>query len=180
VTPILPGDYHTADCYPPTAPAALTQLHTLPPTPPNQTKPNQTKPNPQVLDSINWNGLNSNYSWIPPEGAPHGSHAYIPTRQVNSWWWGNNTYNDTWDTVMVAAASNVPITMQAVPCNRAVCNGAPPGPTGNSTWKRWSDLETWMGVKPKAGRWCQNSAACCLCAHALAGWVSSPRLVGGP
>jgi hypothetical protein len=45
---------------------------------------------------VTWNGRAANYSWVPTETAPHGSHAYIPTLQNNSWWWGNQTYRDTW------------------------------------------------------------------------------------
>jgi hypothetical protein len=57
---------------------------------------------PQVLDVIKWNGkLQMGTSNKPPPTAPHGNHTYVPLLVPNTWWWGNNSYNDTWDTVIV-------------------------------------------------------------------------------
>jgi hypothetical protein len=106
-----------------------------------------------VVDSVTWNSRSANYSWAPSETAPHGSHAYIQTLQNNTWWWGNSTYQDTWDTAMVSGPLDDPLTLNVIPCNRTVCNVAPPGPPDNGTWRRWSDLATWSGNKPKAGGW---------------------------
>jgi hypothetical protein len=58
--------------------------------------------NAQVLDVIKWNGkLQMGASNKPPPTAPHGNHTYVPLLVPNTWFWGNKSYNDTWDTVIV-------------------------------------------------------------------------------
>jgi hypothetical protein len=52
---------------------------------------------------------------------------------------------------MVSGPLDDTLTLNVLPCNRTVCNAVPPGPPDNGTWRRWSDLATWAGTKPKAG-----------------------------
>jgi hypothetical protein len=117
-----------------------------------------------VVDSIKWNSQAAiSAADKPPATSAHGTHTYVPLLMPNSWWWGNNTYNDTWNTVFVNGTTNAALALQVVACAAEDCTGAPPTAPGNGTWLRWSELTTWPnGAKPTAGA--------CLCMHWLA-WL---------
>ncbi|GFR40478.1 hypothetical protein Agub_g1045 [Astrephomene gubernaculifera] len=110
----------------------------------------------QVEDHFTVNGQYSNLTSLPAPfpNTTHGSFYYNKSLAVNSWWWGNTTYNDTKFTVFVAGRSDKSLQIASFACPDGGCSEVPDTVVDiRAGTLLWSDASTWTsrGNKPKEG-----------------------------
>ncbi|KAG2491954.1 hypothetical protein HYH03_009686 [Edaphochlamys debaryana] len=100
----------------------------------------------QLKDHFTVNSKRTNMtSFLPASNATeHGSFYYDMTLNPNTWWWGNNTYNDTCFKVVSAGSNDYALNVDSFVCPETGCTNLPPDVVDvrNDTLL-WSNPATW-------------------------------------